>query len=277
MERTSAAGRTSRPHRCANSSVLKGTFSQADRDAFERDGHVSLGVLEPSDLRRLQDAIDDMMLGRADVDYSQLLMQLDSSSGAYGDLGRQTRGFKGATLNYRKIQDLELHPVFYAHACLPLFREICRHVYGEVPVACFRAMFMNKPAHAGTELPWHQDRWSNLDRDPLVTVWTGLDAANRENGCLEILEASHRRGIVNPSHPSAFVSKLQSARLDAEPSRFIETEAGEVLLLHNWLLHRSSVNTTGSPRRAFSVCYMEQATRSTGRDVYRPLFGEAVR
>ena len=130
------------------------------------------------------------MLGRADVDYSQLLMQLDASSGAYGDLGRQTRGFKGATLNYRKIQDLELHPVFCAHACLPLFREVCAHVYGEVSIACFRAMFMNKPAHGGTELPWHQDRWSNLDRDPLVTIWTGLDAANRENGCLEVLSGA---------------------------------------------------------------------------------------
>ena len=271
MAGTSARERTPRPHRCANN-VLKRTLTGPDWDAFDRDGHVSRGVLEEAELRGLQNAIDDVMLGRADVDYSQLLMQLDASSGAYGDLGRQTRGFKGATLNYRKIQDLELHPVFCAHACLPLFREVCAHVYGEVSIACFRAMFMNKSAHRGTELPWHQDRWSNLDRDPLVTIWTGLDAANRENGCLEVLSGSQRRGVINPSHPSAFASQSQSTRLDDEPSHFIETEAGEVLLLHNWLLHRSSVNVTGSPRRAFSVCYMEQATRSTGRETYRPLF-----
>ena len=78
--------------------------------------------------------------------------------------------------------------------------------------------------------------------------------------------------VINPSHPSAFASQSQGTRFDDEPSHFIETEAGEVLLLHNWLLHRLSVNVTGSPRRAFSVCYMEQATRSTGRETYRPLF-----
>ena len=253
--------------------MLKEALADADWAAFERDGYLSLGVLEAAALDSLQQAIDDVMLGRAEVDYAQLLMQLDSSSGAYGDLGRQTRGFKGATLNYRKFQDLELHPVFRAHACLPLFRAICRHVYGDVPIACFRAMFMNKPANAGTELPWHQDRWSNLDRDPLITLWTGLDAATRDNGCLEVIEGSHVRGVVNPSHPSSFVSDSQSATLDAERSRFIETQAGEVLLLHNWLLHRSSVNDTNAPRRAFSVCYMEAATCSRGRESYRLLFG----
>ena len=41
------------------------------------------------------------------VPYDKLLMQLDSSSGDYSELGRQTRGFKESTLNYRKIQDLE--------------------------------------------------------------------------------------------------------------------------------------------------------------------------
>lgn len=255
--------------------MLKTSLDAADQAAFDQDGYVRLGVLEDGDLQALQNAIDDIMLGRADVDYNQLLMQLDSASGAYGDLGGQTRGFKGATLNYRKIQDLELHPVFHGYLIGDLFQQICRHVYGDVGVACFRAMFMNKPAHAGTELPWHQDRWAHLDRDPLVTLWTGLDAATQDNGCLELIVGSHRRGVLNPAHPSAFVSKEQSARLDREPAELIETAAGEVLLLHNWLLHRSSVNRTSAPRRAFSVCYMQSATQCSGSGQYLHLFGPA--
>jgi len=35
-------------------------------------------------------------------------------------------------------------------------------------------------------------------------------------------------------------------------------------LLHNYLLHRSGVNTVDHPRRAFSVVYTNAATRSTG-------------
>jgi hypothetical protein len=52
-----------------------------------------------------------------------------------------------------------------------------RRVYGDdVPISSFRSMFFNKPAKAegheagGTTLPWHQDRWRHLDRDPRLTV-----------------------------------------------------------------------------------------------------------
>ena len=112
---------------------------------------------------------------------------------AVSSAGPQSRGHKGATLAYRKIQDLELDPLFCAFLTRPLFLEICARIYGDhTPIALFRAMFMNKPAHQGTFLPWHQDRWSALDRDPLVTVWTALDPATRDNGCVQLIPGSHR-------------------------------------------------------------------------------------
>ena len=57
----------------------------------------------------------------------------------------------------------------------------------------------------------------------------------------------------------------------------LEMEKGEVVLLHNWTLHRSEVNTTNHPRRAFSVCYIDSATQqvSTGRG-YPRIFPEYV-
>ena len=42
----------------------------------------------------------------------------------------------------------------------------------------------------------------------------------------------------------------------------LEAEAGEAILLHNFLLHRSGPNSTTSARRAFSVTYMDSKTRS---------------
>ncbi len=38
-------------------------------------------------------------------------------------------------------------------------------------------------------------------------------------------------------------------------------EVGSVALLHNWTLHRSGVNHTDAPRRAFSANYMDASTR----------------
>ena len=59
----------------------------------------------------------------------------------------------------------------------------------------------------------------------------------------------------------------------------LELDAGEAVLLHNWTLHRSGTNATAIARRAFSVCYMDAATRSHRRQTFPPIFdrdGRAV-
>jgi hypothetical protein len=240
------------------------SLSQEQWDFYDQHGYLKLGrLLDDRELGDLQRRIDDIMLGRAPIDTGRLLMQLDSDSGKYEDAPEQTRGHKGATLNYRKIQDLEHDRLFLAYMQRPIFGEICQRVYGPArDITCFRAMFMNKPARKGTFLPWHQDRWSDLDRDPLITLWTALDPATKANGCVQILPGTHKLGLINPSHPSGFVTPEQAEKLLASSSPIhLELAAGECVLLHNWLLHSSDVNRTDVPRRAFSVCYMDAATR----------------
>jgi phytanoyl-CoA hydroxylase len=41
----------------------------------------------------------------------------------------------------------------------------------------------------------------------------------------------------------------------------LPAKAGEAMLIHNYLWHRSGVNRTGQPRRAVTVCYMSAETR----------------
>lgn len=242
---------------------------------FQDDGYVNIGrVLSDADLHAMQRRIDDIMLGRAEVDYDKMLMQLDSQTGQYEDAGPQTKGHKGSTLNYRKVQDLEFDPLFLSYMQRPIFRDISRRVYGDVAVACFRAMFMNKPAGMGTFLPWHQDRWTFLDRDPVITLWTALDPATAANGCVQIIPGSHRSGLINPSDAAGFLTPEQSAKFAPQGKRvFLELEAGEVALLHNWLLHASDVNRSEVPRRAFSVCYMDARTRAQNVAEHSVIFG----
>src|SRR4051812_41961084 len=127
---------------------------------YEEQGYLRLGkLLRDDELAALRQRIDQIMLGKASLDYARLMMQLDTDTGRYEDQPPQTRGHKGATLNYRKIQDLEADELFLEYMRRPIFREICDHVIGPgKTIACFRAMFMNKPARKGTLLPWHQDR-----------------------------------------------------------------------------------------------------------------------
>lgn len=226
---------------------------------FEEDGFLPLGrVLTDGELDALRSRTDDIMLGRADVAYDDLLMQLDGSPA-------QTNGWKGATLGYRKIQGLEVDRLFGAYLARPEYRAVCRRVYGPVAVSCYRAMLMNKPATGGTVLGWHQDRWTHLDRDPLLTIWTALDPSKVTTGAVRIVPGSHRRGVLNPDDPSGFLTDDQVAAhcgtADFQP---LEVGAGEAVLLHNWLLHSSPTNASPEPRRAFSVCYMD--ARTTHRD-----------
>jgi len=247
--------------------------------SYERDGFLRLGkVLNNEDLKALQDRIDAIMLGEADLDYDRLMMQLDSKDGAYENAGQQSRGHKGKTLAYRKIQNLEFDALFMEFMERPIFREICAHVYGEeTPISLYRAMFMNKPANQGTLLPWHQDRWSYLDRDPLITLWTALDPATIENGCVEIVAGSHHQGLLNTAHGSGFLTEEQSNAASEGQTEFLELEAGEIVLLHNWLLHRSDKNHSSQSRRAFSVCYMDGNTVDVrGKESFTPVFASEL-
>lgn len=237
-------------------------------DEYLENGYLKLGrLLTNEDLAALQRRIDDIMLGRANLDYDKVLMQRDGAGTV------QTKGFKGATLEYRKIQDLELDDIFLAYMKRPLFQHICGRVYGSVPISTFRAMFMNKPAAKGTVLPWHQDRWNFLDRDPLLTVWTALDPATIANGCVRVIRGSHHHGPINPDDTSGFLTAEQADQY-CPPDRVthLELAAGEAVLLHNWLLHSSDVNHTDHARRAFSVCYMDARTAHRDGSTFPKVF-----
>jgi hypothetical protein len=245
---------------------------------FNEVGYVRLGrVLSDAGLRRLQDEIDAVMLGTAEVDYTRMMMQLDGTTGRAEDAGPKTQGFKKPSLNYRKIEDLEYDPVFLEYIQNPVFEAWCGRIYGPgASISIFRAMFFNKPAFGGSKLAWHQDWFGSLDRDPRLTVWTALDPATKESGCVKVVPGSHREKLTRPGKKSPFISPEQVETLcPASNVVHLEAEAGEVLLLHNYLLHASDLTTNGRSRRAFSVCYMDGDTRDTKLDVTYPVvFGE---
>lgn len=238
---------------------------------YDREGFLHLGkVLEGEEIEALRQRADDLALGN--LRNPNVQMQLDTG-GAYDELAEIVPGFERGTVLYRKIQGLENDDLYSRLVRQPIFLEVCARVYGpHVPVSIFRAMVMNKPAGQGTILPWHQDGgavWA-LDRDPLVTIWIALDPATRANGCVEIVPGTHRLGLL-----STFGSTIteEDAERHCPPDRIqpLEVEAGHAVLLHNWLIHRSGVNPSPVPRRAFTACYMDGRTQSILNGNYFPL------
>ena len=264
---------------------MQTTITPEQWSAFEQNGYVKLGNVAGDEMiRNLQQRIDDIMLGRANVNYEKMSMQLDTPNDDYekdenvrlSSVTLSGPGHKGATLNYRKIQDLEFDPFFLRFIQLPIFAEACQHLYGEdTPIAVMRAMFMNKPAGRGMSLRWHQDAWNFLDQTPILTTWTALDPATRANGCVKIVPGSHRARI-NPSSANGFLTPEQTKKhCQDKHVVYMELEAGETVLLHNWLLHSSERNNTNTSRRAFSNTYMNADTQRTDAKPYNytPIFG----
>ena len=175
-------GRSSRSRLCAAGTGAGPGRTQcaATADRRDHDGHRRRAVRTHADAAGLRARVSDQP-------------------------GPQSKGHKLATLSYRKIQDLEFDPLFLRYMQRPLFKHICERAYGlGTPVSSYRAMFMNKPAHEGTDLAWHQDRWTSLDRDPLITIWTALDPAREDNGCMWVTPGRHNK-LINPSDGSGFL------------------------------------------------------------------------
>jgi len=279
------------------------TLTEAQWLQYDRDGYLVLdAAASPEELASLNQRLTQIMMGEVQYG-EKLLMQLDPSSltppvpsagaaGAaaaaavddevrardlYASLGTETSGqsvgFKGPSLAYRKIGEaqggLECDPLFLAYMRRPLFRHICARTYGpHAPISVYRAMVMAKPENdlgGGTPLPWHQDggNWWALDRDPLCFVWLALTPATRENGAVEVVRGSHKRGILSqrghtlsPDHVAKYVDGAAP-----EDRVVVELKPGQAFLCHNWTVHRSSINTTPTARRGFSVNFIDGRTR----------------
>lgn len=253
------------------SDSLQAQISDERWDQYFRQGFLHLGRLVDADeLQRLRARVDDLALGQ--VVNPQVQVQLDTG-GRYEDLPDVTAQPADGSLLYRKVQGLETDELFRSVLRSPVLAEVAAHHYGpHTSASLFRAMVMNKPAAQGTVLPWHQDGgdvWA-LDRDPLITIWMALDDATAANGCVEVIPGSHRLGLV--SAQGSTLSDQDAQRHCAEDQVLpLEVPAGHAVLMHNWLIHRSGVNPTPVPRRAFTACYLDSRTRNILTGQHFPL------
>jgi len=235
-------------------------ITHAAWESFHELGFLHLGpLLDDVTIERLKLRADALALGT--VRNADVVVQHDTG-GRYEDLPSAEAAGLNPTLAYRKINGLEADEEFRQLLRLPICREIFDHLYGpHVTMATFRAMVMNKPEHQGTHLPWHQDGGTvwQLDRDPLMTFWVALDAATVANGCMEVISGSHHLGLLS-THGSVVRDGDVERHCRPEKRVALEVPAGHGVLLHNWVIHRSGLNATSVPRRAFTACFLDART-----------------
>jgi len=227
---------------------------------FERDGFARLGrVLDDRGLVALQQRATELMLGQ--VTYPGLFFQLDSATGLYRDAPIGL-GWQGPSLDYRKLEKLEKDPIFLQWLENPLFERVARAEIAE-EVVLYRAILFNKgKSTGGSDIPFHQDGGTlwGLSQAPHLQIWTALDDAPVCGGCLEVVPGSHRWGLATAL--GGVVPQDQVlAREAVQRAVPLPARAGEAILVHNVLWHRSGRALPGQRRLGFSVCYMSELTK----------------
>lgn len=110
---------------------------------------------------------------------------------------------------------------------------------------------------------WHQDEYFIPTRDrSLTAIWTALDDATVENGCLWVLPGSHLPGVIYPERQIddvRFDCNTEAYRLpyDDDDAVPVEVPAGDAVVFNGYLLHRSLPNVLKRGlRRALAIHYM---------------------
>lgn len=226
---------------------------------FEQHGYARLGrVLSDEGIAALSNRADDLMMGR--ITYPGMFFQMDSPTGRYEDAPIGL-GWQGPARTYRKLEKLELDPLFREWINNPLFERIARaRIDGAVVL--YRCIVFNKGDLGGSNIPWHQDggRLWGLSEDPHLQIWTALDDAPLDGGCLEVVPGSHTQGLATSLGGVVPQDKVDAASAETKAVA-LPAVAGESILVHNTVWHRSGKGRPGRRRLGISICYMSAETR----------------
>ena len=126
----------------------------------------------------------------------------------------------------------------------------------------YHSKMIMKEAKVGGAWAWHQDYgyWyeNGVLFPDLCSVYIAVDAATVENGCLQVLKASHKMGRVNHvlsgDQAGADMERVEEAKKRLEHV-YVELEKGDAVFFHSNLLHRSDRNDSENPRWAMICCY----------------------
>src|SRR5438046_1355866 len=87
-----------------------------------------------------------------------------------------------------------------------------------------------KPAHDGGIVAWHQDYsyWTRTKPVAHLTCWIGLDDSTKENGCLQYIAGSHKRGLLPKPVIAAELQGIKDFLNEQQKKQFENTQYVEV-------------------------------------------------
>ncbi len=133
----------------------------------------------------------------------------------------------------------------------------------------------------GNTMPfaWHQDNgYGELDPYNTMSTLTALDDADEENGCLWLVPGSHKEGQKLAQTPEEKLAR-KAIELKVDESRAVPLpmRAGESLVFHCWMLHKSEGNRSKDRDRRILFLRYADADAVEVYNERRPRLGRLLR
>ena len=208
---------------------------------FDRTGYLVLpGLFHESEVDLLRraaredKALDEHAFGRDDGEGGRVRLSLWNHPGD---------GIYGMFARCRRVVD----------SCEQLLDDEVYHYHSKM---------IMKDAKTGGAWAWHQDYgywYQNGVLSPdLASVFIAVDPSTRENGCLQVIEGSHKLGRIEHTltgdQAGADRDRVEEI-LKRLPLVHVEMSPGDALFFHANLLHRSDQNRSEHPRWSMICCY----------------------
>ena len=151
-----------------------------------------------------------------------------------------------------------------------LLLQIVEPLLGDRPVAD-GVQYIDKPPHASYGFPYHQDNAYQFFEPALSLAATvALDDQAADSGAIELLAGSPRLPIL-PHQPSGVLGASRGMVDAPDTDRFPPTvpalAAGDLLIHHTNVIHRTGPNRTASHRRNLGFTYHGQSAAQDGEAV----------
>jgi phytanoyl-CoA hydroxylase len=142
-------------------------------------------------------------------------------------------------------------------------------------VSLFHCKLLMKAARDGTVTPWHQDYsyWITDDNRPLMlNCMLSIDDATPENGCIQMVPGSHRRGLMEHDRAGKVFGRFLPGYFQPrEDAVTVPMPAGSAIFFGPLVIHGSDANRSERDRRAVTIAYnvTGNGPPSTFREVLR--------
>ena len=215
-------------------------ISDQDVARYRREGFIVVpDVLSPHDITELQGVTDEFV-------------EASRKATGHTDVFDLEPGHSAAQPRLRRIKTPHLQHASYARMVKhPKIVAVLQRLWG--PDIRFDLSKLNlKAAGFGSPVEWHQD-WAFYPHtnDDLAAVGIMIDDFTADNGSMLVIPGSHTGPIYDHHAKGHFVGGIDpsTSGIDFSKAVMCTGTAGSITVHHVRLVHGSSANVSGKPRR----------------------------